>query len=314
MKQFNRAFFRDLWQLAKPYWTISDERWLARGLFALVIALNLVMVYMNYRITNWYNSFYNDMQQYKDAAVWHGVLVFLLLAAIFILAAVFQTYFGQMLQIRWRRWLTTRYLDNWLARSTYYHMQILGDGTDNPDQRISVDLDSFTNQTLGFIVGLIGSITTLVAFIALLWHLSAQAALPWHGGKLVIPGYLVWVALLYSAIGTIVIAVVGRPLIRLNFNQERYEADFRFSLVRLRENSDSVALYRGEERERKQFLVRFASLFGNFWQIMKRTRRLNWWSSGYGQLAIIFPLVVALPGYLAKVFELGTVMQIGSAF
>lgn len=314
MKQFNRAFFRDLWKLSHPYWTKSEERWVARGLLALIIALNLVMVDMNYRITNWYNTFYNDMQKYQSSAVWHGVITFLILATIFIIAAVYQTYFQQMLYIKWRRWLTDRYLHNWLGRTTYYHMQILGDGTDNPDQRIANDLDLFTNQTLGFIIGIIGSVTTLVAFMDLLWTVSAEAAIPWHGGKLVIPGYLVWTALIYSAIGTYIIAVVGRRLIQLNFNQQRFQADFRYSLVRLRENSDSVALYRGEERENHNFLGRFAALFGNFWQIMKRTRRLNWWSSGYGQLAIIFPLVVTLPGYLAKFYLLGTLVQVGSAF
>lgn len=314
MKQFNRAFFRDLWRLSHPYWTSSEERWVARGLLALIIFLNLVMVDMNYRITNWYNSFYDDMQKYKVSAVWHGVITFLILATIFIIAAVYQTYFQQMLYIKWRKWLTDRYLHNWLGRTTYYHMQILGDGTDNPDQRIAEDLDLFTNQTLGFIIGIIGALTTLVAFMALLWNVSATAAIPWHGGKLILPGYLVWTALVYSAIGTYVIAIVGRPLIQLNFNQQRFQADFRYSLVRLRENSDSVALYRGEDRENQNFVSRFFSLFGNFWQIMKRTRRLNWWSSGYGQLAIIFPLVVTLPGYLAKFYLLGTLVQVSSAF
>ena len=314
MKQFNRAFFRDLWRLSKPYFSHSEERWSARGLFALVIVLNLVMVYMNYRITNWYNAFYDDMQNYKSAAVWHDIGVFLILAAIYIIAAVYQTYLGQALQIRWRRWMTSHYLQSWLGKSTYYQMQILGDGTDNPDQRIAEDLDSFTSQTLAYIVGIIGSITTLIAFVALLWGLSAQAAIPWHGGKIAIPGYLVWVALIYSVVGTYIVAVVGRPLIRLNFNQQRFQADFRFSLVRLRENSESIALYRGEEQENRLFHERFASLFSNFWQIMKRTRRLNWWQSGYGQIAIIFPFLVGLPAYLAKAFQIGTLIQISSAF
>jgi len=314
MKQFNRAFFRDLWKLAKPYWWSSDERWFARGILALVIVLNLLMVYINYRITEWYNTFYNDLQQYRAAAAWHGMLIFVLLATPYIIAAVYQTYLAQMLQIRWRRWLTAKYLDSWLSNGTYYHMQVLGDGTDNPDQRISSDLDTFTSQTLGLIVGILSSVTTIIAFVAMLWGLSSQVALPWHGGKLVIPGYLVWAALIYSIAGTIIIALVGRPLIRLNFNQERYEADFRFSMVRLRENSESVALYHGEVQEREHFLSRFGNLFSNFWQIMKRTRRLNWWASGYGQAAVIFPTLVSLPAYLAKAIKIGTLFQIGSAF
>ncbi|MGO8695752.1 MAG: ABC transporter ATP-binding protein/permease [Rectinemataceae bacterium] len=314
MKQFNRAFFHDLWALAKPYWSKSEERWSARALLALVILLNLLMVYISYRITEWYNTFWNDLQAYNAPAAWHGLVVFAILVVPYIVAAVYQTYLTQMLQIRWRRWLTTRYLNEWLARGTYYHLQVLGEGTDNPDQRIADDLTSFTGQTLNLLVGLLSSITTLAAFIAMLWGLSSHVPIPWHGVKVVIPGYLVWTAIVYSLVGTVIIAVVGRPLIKLNFNQERYQADFRFSLVRLRENSESVALYGGETREHEHFLVRFTNVFNNFWQIMRRTRRLNWWVSGYGQAAVIFPVLVSLPAYFAKAIQIGSIMQISSAF
>ena len=314
LKQFNRAFFRDFWRLVKPYWTESEERWSARVLIVAVIALNLLMVYISYRITEWYNTFWNALQQYDARGAWHQLLIFAVLVVPYIVAAVYQTYLAQMLQIRWRRWLTRRYLDDWLARQTYYHMQVLGDGTDNPDQRISEDLSSFSSQTLSLAIGLLTSVTTLVAFIAMLWGLSRQVAIPWYGGKLVIPGYLVWVATIYAAFGTVLVASIGRPLIKLQFNQERYNADFRFSLVRLRENSESVALYGGETREKEHFLTRFASIFGNFWQIMRRTRRLNWWVSGYGQAAVIFPVLVSMPAYFAKAIQIGTIMQISSAF
>jgi putative ATP-binding cassette transporter len=314
LKQFNRAFFSDLWRLLKPYWSESEERWSARLLIALVIALNLLMVFISYRITEWYNTFWNALQGYNAPAAWHQLLVFVVLATPYVVAAVYQSYLASMLQIRWRRWLTNRYLDAWLARGTYYHMQLLGDGTDNPDQRISEDLTSFTSQTLNLAIGLLSSVTTLVAFIAMLWTLSGQVALPWHGGKVAIPGYLVWVAVMYSAVGTILVALVGRPLIRMRFDQERFNADFRFSLVRLRENSESVALYGGESRERAHFLARFASIFQNYWQIMRRSKRLNWWTNGYGQAAVIFPVLVSLPAYFAKVIQIGTILQISSAF
>ena len=314
LKQFNRAFFRDLWALVKPYWSKSEERWSARGLITLVIALNLLMVYISYRITEWYNTFWNALQQYDAKGAWHQLLIFAVLVIPYIIAAVYQTYFTQMLQIRWRRWLTRRYLDAWLAQGTYYHMQVLGDGTDNPDQRISEDLSSFSSQTLNLAIGLLSSITTLAAFLAMLWGLSSQVAIPWHGGKFVIPGYLVWVALIYAVIGTVLVASVGRPLIKFQFNQERFNADFRFSLMRLRENSESVALYGGERREKEHFLARFVNIFDNFRQIMRRTRRLNWWVSGYGQAAIIFPVLVSMPAYFAKVIQIGAIMQISSAF
>ncbi len=314
MKQFNRAFFRDLWSLVKPYWWYSEERWVARGVFALVVVLNLLMVFISYRVTEWYNTFWNALQRYDAAAAWHELLIFVVLVTPYVIAAVYQGYLTQMLQIRWRQWLTKHYLDAWLAEGTYYQMQTLGDGTDNPDQRIAEDLASITSQTLGFVIGLLSSITTLLAFLAMLWGLSRQVAIPFHGAKLVIPGYLVWAAAVYAVIGTIVIAKVGRPLIQLNFDQQRFQADFRFSLVRLRENSESVALYSGEAREREQFLARFARVFGNFWQIMRRTRRLNWWVSGYGQAAIIFPILVSLPAYFSKAIQIGSIIQISSAF
>jgi putative ATP-binding cassette transporter len=314
MKQFNREFFRDFWGLVKPFWFESEERWSARGLIFAVIALNLFLVFISYRFTEWNRAFFDALQQYNSAEAWHQLLIFIVLATLYIIAAVYQIYLTQMLQISWRRWLTRRYLDAWLDRGTYYHMQILGDGTDNPDQRISEDLDSFTSQTLNLAVGLLGSITTLAAFVALLWGLSNQAAIPWHGGKIVIPGYLVWVAAVYAFFGTIVVAFVGRPLVKLRFNQERFNADFRFSLVRLRENSESVALYGGEPREREYFLSRFASIFENYWQIMRRTKRMNWWTNGYGQVSGIFAVLVTLPGYLAKFFQVGTIFQISSAF
>ena len=314
LKQFNRAFFRDLWKLAAPYWRRSEERWSARALLFAVIALNLLMVFISYRITEWYNTFWNALQQYNAGDAWHQILVFTVLVVPYIVAAVYQTFLMQMLQIRWRRWLTRGYLNAWLDHSMYYHLQILGDGTDNPDQRISEDLSSFTSQTLNLAVGLLSSITTLAAFLSMLWGLSREAAIPFHGGRLVIPGYLVWVAALYAVVGTILVASVGRPLIKLQFNQERFNADFRFSLVRLRENSESVALYRGEDQERRGFLARFTNIYQNFRQIMRRTRRLNWWVSGYGQAAVIFPVLVSMPAYFAKAIQIGTIMQISSAF
>jgi len=314
MKQFNRAFFRDLWGIVKPYWWHSEERWLARALILVVVLLNLLMVLISYRITEWYNTFWNALQKYDAPEAWHQLLVFLILVIPYIVAAVYQTYLTQMLQIRWRQWLTRRYVDAWLAHGTYYQMQVLGDGTDNPDQRISQDLASFSTQTLNFVIGVINSVTTLAAFLAMLWTLSSQVAIPWHGAKIVVPGYLVWAAAVYSVCGTILTAVVGRRLIHLSFNQERFNADFRFSLVRVRENSESIALYRGEPQEREHLLARFANVFRNFWQIMRRTKRLNWWVSGYGQAAVIFPVLVSMPAYFAKVIQIGAIMQISSAF
>lgn len=314
MRQFNRAFFRDLWQIVRPYWGSSDERWSARLLLAAIVVLDLVTVAVSYLITKWYRTFWNALQRYQAKAAFHELWIFVVLVTPYIIAAVYQTYLTQMLQIRWRRWLTEEYLDTWLDSGTYYQMQITGDDTDNPDQRIAEDLDSFTSQTLNLSVGLLNAFATLAAFLTMLWVLSSRVIIPFHGRHLVIPGYLVWAAVVYAFFGTILTAWVGRPLIQLDFEQERFQADFRFGLVRLRENSESVALYGGEPRERRHLLGRFGSVFSNFWRIMVRTKRLNWWVSGYGQAALIFPILVSLPAYFARAIKIGAIMQISSAF
>jgi putative ATP-binding cassette transporter len=228
--------------------------------------------------------------------------------------AVYALYLSQMLQIRWRRWLTRRYLGAWLSDRAYYHLD-LKSATDNPDQRISEDLNQFTSYLLTLSTGLLTSVVSLVSFLFILWGLSGPANIPFGSwGTLHIPAYLVWVALLYAGVGTWLTIKIGRPLVPLNFDQQRFEADFRFSLVRLRENAESVALYRGEAMELSVFQERFRSVFENFWQIMKRQKRLAWFTSGYGQIALIFPIVVVAPRYFAKQIGLGGLMQVVSAF
>jgi putative ATP-binding cassette transporter len=228
--------------------------------------------------------------------------------------AVYALYLGQMLQVRWRRWLTRRYLSAWLADRAYYHLG-LGSETDNPDQRISEDLNQFTSYVLTLSLGLLTSVVSLVSFLIILWRLSGPANIPLGAwGTLHIPAYLVWTALLYAGVGTWLTIKIGRPLVSLNFDQQRFEADFRFSLVRLRENAESVALYRGEGMELGVFQARFRSVFDNFWQIMKRQKRLAWFTSGYAQIALIFPVVVVAPRYFAKQIGLGGLMQVVSAF
>jgi vitamin B12/bleomycin/antimicrobial peptide transport system ATP-binding/permease protein len=317
MTERKRSVLRDAWRLAKPYWQSEDKRW-AWGLLGVVVALNLATVYINVRLNQWRNDFYNSLQNYDEKDFFYQLAIFSGLAAAFIICAVYQLYLQQMLQLRWRRWLTRRYIDGWLGERAYYRMQLTGDGTDNPDQRISVDLDRFTRYSLALSVGGTGFLNagvTLVSFMAILWGLSGPLAIPLGSwGTLVIPGYMLWFAFLYAVGGTWLTFKIGKPLVRLNFDQQRYEADFRFSLVRLRENTESVALYRGEQRERRIFLDRFGRVVDNFWTIMKRIKAVGWWTSGYSQFAVIFPYIVAAPAYFAKSFQLGGLMQTAGAF
>src|ERR1700730_10670346 len=228
--------------------------------------------------------------------------------------AVYALYLSQMLQIRWRRWLTRRYLGAWLADRAYYQLE-LKRATDNPDQRISEDLNQFTSYVLTLSLGLLTSVVSLASFLVILWGLSGPANIPigpW--GTLHLPAYLVWAALLYAGVGTWLTIKIGRPLVPLNFARQRFEADFRFSLVRMRENAESIALYGGERVELNVFNQRFNSVFENFWQIMKRQKSLTWFTTGYAQVAIIFPVVAVAPRYFAKQIQLGGLMQVVNAF
>jgi len=306
-------FLRDTWRLIKPYWT-SDERFIAWLLLAAVITLTLAMVYMNVQFNEWYNSFYNALQEKDKASFWKLMGRFGILAVIYITMAVYAFYLNQMLQIRWRRWLTDNYLVRWLKDRAYYRLQLSGNPSDNPDQRIADDMRIFVDQSLDLALGFLNAIVTLGSFVGILWGLSGPAEIPLNGSQIVVPGYMVWAALLYAIIGTWLTHKIGKKLIGLNFDQQRFEADFRFSLVRFRENTEGVALYNGEQDELKGFRTRFGSVVDNWWRIMKRQKILNFFTIGYNQAAIIFPFVVAGNRYFAGTIQLGGLMQISNAF
>jgi putative ATP-binding cassette transporter len=215
-----------------------------------------------------------------------------------------------MLMIEWRTWMTESYLGDWLKDRAYYRLQLLDKGTDNPDQRIADDLNAFVDLTLTLSLGLLSAVVTLVSFIGILWGISGAAT--FFGVE--IPGYMVWVALVYAIVGTWLTHVIGRPLVAINFDMQRVEADFRFSLVRLRENAEGVALYRGEAGELANFRARFAGVISVWWQKMYKQKQLGWFQSFYGQVAIIFPFLVASPRFFAGSMPLGGIFQIASAF
>jgi putative ATP-binding cassette transporter len=219
-----------------------------------------------------------------------------------------------MLQIRWRRWLTDNFVRDWMADQSYYRLQLNETATDNPDQRISEDVRLFVLQTLTICLDLLSNVVTLFSFLGILWGLSGTLTIPLGSMSIEIPGYMVWVALVYSAVGTWLTHKIGWPLARINFQQQRFEADFRFSLVRLRENAEGVALYNGEADEMQTLHARFASIFGNWWELMRYTKRLTWFTAGFGQIANVFPFVVAAPRYFTGAIELGGLMQTASAF
>lgn len=319
------TFLRDAWHLANPYFTRSEERWSARALLLTILVLNLSTVGLSVLFNFWRADFYNALQV-KDwntfiqlLLIYHrtanGLTIgFTVLAFTYITVAIYQVYLNQWLQIRWRRWLTSRYLDEWLADRAYYRISLTVDraavGTDNPDQRIAEDLRDFTDYTLSLTLGLLRNIVSLFSFLTILWGLSGSIVL--YG--ITIPGYLFWLALIYAILGTIATHFVGRPLAALNFRQQRVEADFRYSLVRLRENMEGIALYSGEQEEKSTLLHRFGAVIGNWRAIMTRTKLINMVVVGQGQAAAIFPTIIIAPRYFAGTVQLGQMFQTVEAF
>lgn len=302
-----------LWRLLGPYWW-SEERWLGRGLLAVIVVLNLGLVYLNVLFNEWYRLFYDSLQNKDYDAFQTQLLRFTMLAMIYIAVAVYRIYLNQMLEMRWRRWLTEGYLKKWMSDQVYYRMEIQYAGTDNPDQRIAEDLRLFTAGALGLSLGLLSSVVTLISFVGILWTLSGDLSFTLWDHSITIPAYMVWGAVIYSFIGSYFAHWIGKPLIGLNFRQQQYEADFRFSLVRVRENTEGIALYRGEAPELENLDTRFQRILQNWWSIMKRQKRLTWFTASYGQLAVVFPILVAAPRYFAGAIQLGGLMQVVSAF
>lgn len=315
MQHFNltRQFFRDVWYLTKSYWQ-SEEKKKAFFLLGCIIALTLGVVYMLVLLNQWNNSFYSALQNYDAKKIFDELIHFSWLAAIYILLAVYSYYLQQTLILNWRRWLTTRFIDIWLQNKTYYNLQMFGKDTDNPDQRISEDVRQFVEMTLSFGIGILKAFCTFASFVVILYNLSGSLSFTFMGKTWTINGYMLWASLLYSVIGTYITHIVGRKLVKINFIQQKYEADFRFSMIRLRESAESVAFYRGEAQEGSVFKQRFKMLLDNFWKLVNKQKQLVFLNSGYSQIAIIFPFVVAMNRYLTKEVTLGGLMQVASAF
>ena len=315
MQRFNltRQFFKDVWYLTKSYWQ-SEEKKKAFFLLGCIIALTLGVVYMLVLLNQWNNSFYSALQNYDAKKIFDELIHFSWLAAIYILLAVYSYYLQQTLILNWRRWLTTRFIDIWLQNKTYYNLQMFGKDTDNPDQRISEDVRQFVEMTLSFGIGILKAFCTFASFVVILYNLSGSLSFTFMGKTWTINGYMLWASLLYSVIGTYITHIVGRKLVKINFIQQKYEADFRFSMIRLRESAESVAFYRGEAQEGSVFKLRFKMLLDNFWKLVNKQKQLVFLNSGYSQIAIIFPFVVAMNRYLTKEVTLGGLMQVASAF
>lgn len=311
---WTRELIVGLFHLITPYWN-SEEKKSARLYLAAIITLTIAAVYMTLLLNEWFNSFYSALQNYDSDAVYRGLLRFTGLAFAHIAFAVYSYYLQQRLALRWRKWMTKNYLAKWTGQQMYYRLEMFSQGTaDNPDQRISEDINLFTARTLSFMSGLLRSATTIVCFIFVLWNLSEVLSFSAAGQEIHIYGYLVWTALAYSVLGTWITHKVGHRLVSLNYLQQKLEADFRFSMVRLRETAESVAFYNGAAKEEAFLSNRFMTLLRNTLFIIKKQKQLSWLTNSYAQIAIIFPFVVAVPRYLSQNISLGGLMQIANCF
>ena len=315
-----KAFLVRAWALSLPYFK-SEERWRARALLAAIVALNLTFVYTLVLFNEW-NRFFYDALQEKNYPVFIDQLIrYTVLAFIYIVIAVYRFYLTQHLEMRWRAWMTRHYMRRWLDHQVYYHLELTryaqlapDQSPDNPDQRMQEDLRLFTTATVGLSMGLLNALVTFVSFVGILWTLSGEFTFSWNGEAFAIPGFMLWVAILYCAVGTVLTHYVGRRLIPLNYEQQRREADFRHNLVRVREYSEAIALDRGEAVEYKQLDLRFGHVLGNYLKLIDAQKRLTMFTASFSQASTVFPFIVAAPRFFSGAIQLGTVMQIASAF
>ena len=318
LRLFGR-FAARAWALSAPYFR-SDERWRARAMLAAIVLLNLASVYMLVLINDWYRLFYDALEARNQPVFWEQLMRFAGLAAAFIVVSVYRFYLTQLLQMHWRAWLSRHTLDRWLSAQTHYRMELRrfavdGASPDNPDQRIQEDMRLFTEYTVTLSMGLLNAVVTLVSFVGILWTLSGGFDLPLGDDRsLEIPGFMVWMAVLYCLVGSVLTHYIGRPQIDLNFRQQRYEADFRHHLIRVREHSEAIALDRGEAVERAQLDGRLGAVLANYLRLIRAQKRLIWFTTFFGQAAVVFPFIVAAPRFFSGAIQLGELMQIASAF
>jgi putative ATP-binding cassette transporter len=320
-------FLLAIWHLTKPYFAsreISEmrlwpfgtfrmqERWIGLFMLVTVVALALGGVALSVVLSYWQNGFYNALQAKDATAFWRLIGLFCVLATVWITRAVVAYVVRSYLSIRWRRVMTDRYLDRWMRDDAHYRMRFLGRGADNPDQRIQEDIDQFVTTTLSLFLGLLTSIVSLFSFAFILWSLSEKMTVPLL--DITIPGFLFWVALIYSIAGTIGAHYFGRRLIHLNFMQQRYEADFRFGMARVREYGEQIALMQGAGAERRRLGGLFGFVVGNFLQLIGVQKILTAFTAGYGQAAVIFPFLLTAHNYFAGRVTFGDLMQTNQAF
>ena len=328
-----KHFLRQVWHLSAPYFSTSAEKWKARGLLAAIVALNLGAVYMLVLLNEWNRVFFDALQNKNQDVFLAQLGRFTWLAMVFIVIAVYRFYLTQLLQVRWRAWMTRDLMHRWLSGHAFYRMELARYAgapepttteaglphpgqrvPDNPDQRLQEDVNLFTSQTIGLSMGFLNAVVTLVSFVGVLWALSGSFSFNFNGSTTTIPGFMVWMAVLYCTVGSVLTHYIGRPLIGLNFEQQKREADYRHHLVRVREYSESIALDQGETVEERNLDTRFSAVLANYLRLIAKQKQLVGFTNLFGQAAAVFPFIIAAPRFFSGAIQLGELMQIGNAF
>ncbi len=328
-----RDFLRQVWRLSAPYFQHSEQKWKARALLAAIVALNLGAVYMAVQINDWFRVFYDALQEKNEPVFWQQLARFTYLAMAAIVIAIYKFYLTQLLQLRWRAWMTRDLMGRWLSGHAFYRMELgryiapAQDETtasglpradqrvpDNPDQRLQEDVHLFTTQTVGLSMGFLNAVVTLASFIGILWGLSGSYSFELGGQAFTVEGFMVWAVVLYCVVGSVLTHFIGRPLIGLNFEQQRREATFRHHLVRVREYSEAIALDKGEAVENRNLDTRFSAVLGNYLKLIQKQKQLVGFTNLFGQAAVVFPFIVSAPRFFSGAIQLGQLMQIATAF
>jgi putative ATP-binding cassette transporter len=300
------------WQLIKPYW-VSEEWGKAWTLLIAIVAMNMGMVYLSKRLNDWRTSFYNTLADKNLHAFPKVMLTFTVIALCLIGIGTVRVSIQQKLEFDWRQWITHRYMTRWLGQANYYRIE-RDSLIDNPDQRISDDLQTLASSTLSLSLDLISNVATLITFSVVLWSLASALTFHISGHELTLPGYMVWAAVIYALIGSWIMQKTNKPLVAINYQRQQAEANFRFGLIRLRENAEQIGFYGGESTEQRSLEGRFGKIRENWTRVIKFTRRFNVVYYTYDNIATIIPIIVAAPRYFAGAYTIGTLFTISGAF
>ncbi|MAK55165.1 MAG: ABC transporter ATP-binding protein [Pusillimonas sp.] len=300
---------RQFWHLSGGYFS-PRRSWKPILTIAFILFLTLAGVRLQVLFSNWYNTMYSALQDLNEAAFWLAMWLFAALATLHVLRSLLDYYIQQAFSIHWRTWLNNQLLNRWLDGQSYYRTQHLEKGVDNPDQRIQYDVTVFVQSSLTLSMGVVDALVSTVAFTLILWGLSGPLGL--FGVE--IPRAMVFLVFVYVLVATVLAIRIGRPLIMLNFLNERFNADYRYALVRLREYAESIAFYAGEKVEGTLLRGRFAQVISNAWAIVYRSLKFLGFNFSVTQAAVVFPFIIQAKRFFSEQITLGDLMQTAQAF